>query len=70
LLDPNPLAGLALEVQLLDRFYIPTRYPDALPGVLPEGLPDAQDAREALDVTRRALESIARFLGPLEGRGE
>jgi len=70
LLDPNPLAGLALEVQLLDRFYIPTRYPDALPGVLPEGLPDAQDAREALDVTRRALESIARSTRPWEGRGE
>lgn len=70
LLDPDPLAGLALEVHLLDRFYIPTRYPDALPGVLPEGLADAQDAREALDVARQALESIAKSAGPWEGRGE
>lgn len=70
LLDPNLLAGLALEVHLLDRFYIPTRYPDALPGVLPEGLADAQDAREALDVARQALESIAKSAEPWEGRGE
>lgn len=32
----------------LDRFYLPTRYPDALPGSLAEGLPLKQDAEEAL----------------------
>ncbi|MCC9075340.1 HEPN domain-containing protein [Litorilinea aerophila] len=58
LLDPNPLAEIALEVQLLDRFYIPTRYPDALPGVLSEGLPDVQDAQEALAVARHMLTLI------------
>lgn len=67
LLDPNPLAELALAVQLLDRFYIPTRYPDALPGALPEGLPDAEDAQEALTVTRRMLEIITRSLAQQEG---
>ena len=55
LLEPNPLASFALDVQLLDRFYIPTRYPDALPGSLPEGLPDETDAQEALAVARQAL---------------
>jgi len=39
----------------LDRFYIPTRYPDALPGMLAEGLPGQQDAQEALDLARRTL---------------
>ncbi|MGH7997319.1 MAG: HEPN domain-containing protein [Opitutaceae bacterium] len=39
-----------LRIQKLDRFYIPTRYPDALPGSLPQGLPGADDAKEALDV--------------------
>jgi len=50
------LAAIAVELQLLDRFYIPTRYPDALPGILPEGLPDAQDAAQALDLARQTLE--------------
>src|SRR5690348_490459 len=27
------------DIRALDRFYIPTRYPDALPGTLPGGLP-------------------------------
>ena len=62
LLDLNPLAELAMDVQLMDRFYIPTRYPDALPGSLPEGLPGVEDAREALEVTRRTLEIVARSL--------
>jgi HEPN domain-containing protein len=60
LLEPDPLASIAADVQLLDRFYIPTRYPDALPGVLPEGLPNAEDAQEALDMARAVLAIIAR----------
>ena len=33
---------------LLDRYYIPTRYPDALPGSLMTGMPDQTDAEEVL----------------------
>ncbi|NJR61019.1 MAG: HEPN domain-containing protein [Cyanobacteria bacterium CRU_2_1] len=62
LLDPNPLAAIALDVQLLDRFYIPTRYPDALPGSLPEGLPDASDAQEALAVVQQVFEMVIQEL--------
>jgi HEPN domain-containing protein len=55
-------AGLMQEIEnalrLLDRFYIPTRYPDAFPGMLPDGLPGRQDAQEALAVARQALEHI------------
>lgn len=36
-------------IEFLDQFYIPTRYPDALPGSLPEGLPTKEDAERALD---------------------
>ncbi|MBI1871479.1 MAG: HEPN domain-containing protein [Chlamydiae bacterium] len=32
----------------LDKFYVVTRYPDALPGTLPEGLPNKKDATDAL----------------------
>lgn len=68
LLDPNPLAAIALELQLLDRFYIPTRYPDALPGSLPEGLPDERDADHALVIARQALQRVQEALSRSSGR--
>ena len=56
---PSDLMGeLDEALRLLDRFYIPTRYPDALPGTLPEGLPGLQDAQEALDVAKQTLEKV------------
>ena len=58
LLEPSPFTETTSELQLLDRFYIPTRYPDALPGHLPEGLPDVEDAREALSTARQAFAAI------------
>lgn len=39
----------------LDRFYIPTRYPDALPGTLESGEPDRPDAEGALRDARRVV---------------
>ena len=47
---------------LLDRFYIPTRYPDALPGMLPDGFPGQRDARGALDLARQTLDQIESIL--------
>jgi HEPN domain-containing protein len=42
----------------LDRFYIPTRYPDAFPGSLAEGLPGRRDAEEALETARQVLAQL------------
>ena len=61
-LGANPLENLASDIKLLDRYYIPTRYPDALPGCLPEGLPNAADAQEAIDVARSTLGKVVHFL--------
>jgi HEPN domain-containing protein len=47
---------------LLDRFYIPTRYPDALPGAVPEGLPDEEDAKEALQLSDEFLQRVEKLL--------
>jgi HEPN domain-containing protein len=44
----------------LDDYYIPTRYPDALPGVLPEGLPERTDAEDAVRLARDLLEKATR----------
>ncbi len=43
------------KIVLLDRFYIPTRYPDALPGSLSSGLPIENDAKEALETASFVL---------------
>lgn len=69
LLDPNPLTT-GLDIQLLDRFYIPTRYPDALPGSLPEGLPNHADATEALAVARQVLDTVAALVQQNNGEEE
>src|SRR5437762_11521195 len=37
----------------LDRYYIPTRYPEAAPGALPDGLPNRHDAQSALSDMRK-----------------
>jgi len=60
---PSDLMGeLNDALGLLDRFYIPTRYPDALPGMLPEGFPGRRDAQEALDVAKQTLERVVGLL--------
>jgi HEPN domain-containing protein len=61
LVDNNPFAS-NLELQLLDRFYIPTRYPDALPGALPDGLPGEKDAKEAFSTAQKVLTTIKPLL--------
>ncbi len=41
--------------QILDDYYIPTRYPDAIPGSLPEGLPGKKEAKEAVELAHAVL---------------
>ena len=36
----------------MDNYYISTRYPDAPPGSLPDGMPDQNDALEALSLAQ------------------
>jgi len=58
----NSIEHLAADIKLLDRYYIPTRYPDALPGTLEASLPDKSDALEALNTARRTLHEVERVL--------
>ncbi|RME70262.1 MAG: HEPN domain-containing protein [Chloroflexi bacterium] len=50
------------ELLKMDNYYIPTRYPDALPGTLPEGLPGKKEAVEALAVARQIFDQAEHFL--------
>ncbi len=54
--------SLKSRCSILDRYYIPTRYPDALPGMLPEGLPQKDDAEEALETLRKVMDFVEKRL--------
>lgn len=43
---------------VLDKYYIPTRYPDALPGMLPEGMPGCGDAKGALRILKEVMQFV------------
>jgi HEPN domain-containing protein len=49
--------------EIMDQFYIPTRYPDALPGAFPEGLPGKDDAEEAVSLARQVMCELAKLSG-------
>lgn len=42
----------------LDRLYIPTRYPDALPGGIPAEIFKERDAAAAISATRRIIDAV------------
>jgi len=46
----------------LDRYYIPTRYPNGLPGGLPSKAFDESDAREAEATAQHILQEIESYL--------
>ena len=52
-LSASWLADLADELPKMDLFYIPTRYPDTLPGMLPDGPPSSVEAKDALLLERQ-----------------
>lgn len=58
LIADNRFDDIAADIRALDRFYIATRYPDALPGALPEGLPGSDEAGEALELAKRVASIV------------
>ncbi len=53
---------LAEQVNKLDRFYIPTRYPNGLPGGIPAETYDALDSAEALKLARLVFKTVRTHL--------
>lgn len=50
------------QITFLNQFYIPTRYPDVLPGSLPEGLPTEDIAEKAISCATEIVEFVKPFL--------
>jgi HEPN domain-containing protein len=49
----------------LDQYYIPTRYPNGLPGGIPHEVYTPDQAEEAIAGTRRVLDQVKQFIPPL-----
>ena len=44
----------------LDQFYVPTRYPDAPLGSLPEGEPKREGAKKAMEILQRIMSLVVK----------
>ncbi len=64
-LEGDTFRDVSTQIIALDRFYIPTRYPDTLPGALPEGMPSEKEAREAIDIARNVFERAEKEIGKI-----
>ena len=62
IIPENVLPEYRKDMRHLDRFYIPTRYPDALPGSLPEGLPNKDDAEAAVETAIQLVSTVKNIL--------
>lgn len=53
------LSKFSENAQFLNQFYIPMRYPDALPGSAAEGLPTEQDCKKAIELAEEVLNFVS-----------
>lgn len=56
------LEGFLTDAVLLDRYYIPTRYPSGLPDLTPGQVYFMQDAEAALAAAARLLSKVSELM--------
>ncbi|NIS70808.1 MAG: HEPN domain-containing protein [Proteobacteria bacterium] len=54
--------SIVLTGAFLDRFYIPTRYPNSLPGGIPANVYREKDCSEVIKLAEKVLQFISRKL--------
>lgn len=52
------LTNFLADCAIVDQYYIPTRYPDSIPGGLASGLPGKTEAQEAVKIAERLHAAI------------
>ncbi|MBI4201646.1 MAG: HEPN domain-containing protein [Chloroflexi bacterium] len=60
--DYPEIASYQQQASKLDRYYIPTRYPDAIPGGIPAQTYDAPEAAEAVAVAAEITALVRRLV--------
>ena len=55
-------ARFQAECLRMDEFYIPTRYPDAIPGMLPSGAPSEMQAQNTITAAADILQFVTALL--------
>jgi HEPN domain-containing protein len=55
-------SALAQKARRLDRFYIPTRYPNGLPDGIPAESYDASDAQDAITLAQEFCNTVKKYL--------
>lgn len=63
-------AEMAKNAAPLDSYYIPTRYPDAMPGGIPADAYTHEDASRALGLTETVITFVKRKLDELKPTGD
>jgi HEPN domain-containing protein len=48
---------------IVDQYYIPTRYPDGIPGGLPDGIPGEAEAKESIEAADAILQFVSKRTG-------
>lgn len=61
-LDADCLKKFEESVNYLNKFYTPTRYPDAAPGALEDRLPNEKDAAEVLKIAEIFYSEIIKMV--------
>ena len=59
----SALAALTEDAARLDRYYIPTRYPNGLPDITPDHAFFKEDAETALRASRSIIDHVSLLLG-------
>jgi HEPN domain-containing protein len=58
----NKLRTLQKDAVVLDRFYIPTRYPNGLPDITPDEAYLEDDAKACIEMATRILKAVGDYL--------
>lgn len=56
----NSFSQIEKESASIDKYYIPTRYPNSLPGTIPSEAFDEEDAKKAINMAEKILNFIRR----------